>query len=323
MSLYWTDDNGQPFWTDERERKFLFGTAAPDEAELFYIDRFGEEHSGITHSGRYHIILFDSDGSVRVDNAAKYADIAADKAIQALNEFDCGLAAFYLGQMTHFIADVSQFMHISDHLGIYTTEHQNFEFAVQQKTNGIDDTTNRWSENALEKWFEIYDHGLPWFTYLPVPIKTPGQLAIEVARKTNYAYNYGDFYSPEGMKSVMFAYDLHIYSHYNNINDYWVDDSHWTSDIEKFMDTIEFTLNNAIDACGSALQYVKTRVGSFTCRECDSFDQLIDDVMAIAVQGTLLPLSFFLSITQLGIWAATLAMPISEAKNEIFKGVLI
>ncbi len=87
---------------------YFSGTEAPDNGLL----------PGVGAAGRYadkrqcHCILFDVRGNVTKDRAAQRALEEFTKAKAALRSGDKRLAAYYAGAMSHYIADLGQFMHM-------------------------------------------------------------------------------------------------------------------------------------------------------------------------------------------------------------------
>ncbi|MBD3211286.1 MAG: hypothetical protein GF311_01665 [Candidatus Lokiarchaeota archaeon] len=165
LAAKWYDGNGIWFWTDDRIRIYLYATQGPDNGEIFYINRHGQRIDGENDKRSNHHINFDgtpdpSTGKV-IDGAAghKAADMALN-AILAFRDGDCGLAAFYLGEMTHYIADVSNFFHTlkpGEPSG-YKSDGP-YEYGVLTRTDGRYYKTHRdksgWDRAFREWWFKV------------------------------------------------------------------------------------------------------------------------------------------------------------------------
>jgi hypothetical protein len=127
---------------------------------------------------------------------------------------------------------------------------------------------------------------------------------------------------------IMFAYNLHKYwetrternPFWRDIK-YWKDPNEYIISIRTFMDTLEFTLNNAIDACGAAIHYVKLFAGSFTCKECYS-NEFLKKVFRQVLTKNIFPYSWMIMISQLGGWAAAIAALITMAEKELVKNII-
>jgi hypothetical protein len=95
---------------------YLIGTEAPDNPE--YIGDFINHH-----------VYYYSNGAVQDDASADRAKAMYDSALSRLTAGDYEVAAYYMGAMTHYIADVGVFGHT---MGAYTdwgdeTHHSDYE----------------------------------------------------------------------------------------------------------------------------------------------------------------------------------------------------
>lgn len=99
---------------------YLIGTEAPDNPQ--YICDYTKHH-----------VYYYSDGSVQDDASARRAKAMYDSALTRLSAGDFNAAAYYMGAMTHYIADLGVFGHT---MGEYTdwgseVHHQDYESGVE------------------------------------------------------------------------------------------------------------------------------------------------------------------------------------------------
>ncbi|MBD3195050.1 MAG: hypothetical protein GF317_08355 [Candidatus Lokiarchaeota archaeon] len=87
--------------------------------------------------------------------------------------------------------------------------------------------------------------------------------------------------------------------------------------INKFMDTLEFTLNNAIDACVAALTFVRNNVPSLYCEDCITGEELtVKTIKRIAI-GIFLPMGLLSAMAQLGMWALNSALILQKLEESV------
>ena len=126
-------------WLRDYEKFFFLGTEAPDNSGIDII----LNGTAITGFGdtTYHHIYFNIDGSILEDDAAVRAKWCGDHADVALTEGNLQVAAFYLGAMTHYIADMSMFSHVMENTESinYDDHHSTIEGYVQTRSNEYDD----------------------------------------------------------------------------------------------------------------------------------------------------------------------------------------
>jgi hypothetical protein len=98
-------------WLWERRTIYLLATEAPDNSNV-NVTLNGQTLSGFGDT-TYHHIYFNEDGSIKLneDDAAIRAKSCGDLADVALTDEKLDVAAFYLGAMTHYIADMGMFAH--------------------------------------------------------------------------------------------------------------------------------------------------------------------------------------------------------------------
>ena len=239
-------------WLESRKEIFLVGTEAPDNGGVSMtldgknIDGFGDT--------TWHHIYFNQDGSIsnNEDDSALRAKSMGDLADANLEEKNLDLAAFYLGAMTHYIADMGMYAHVAEnnvapHFIDFDEHHSTIEGYVQTRTNEYDDK---------EEFFLFLD--------ITLGTKSPYNAAVDLAWDT-----YND-------SSNNFAHNA-LWLH-NNFFSGWElnyeDRSSDTSTHQEYYDRIETNLNNAIEACASAMNYV----GGYESSSSDDDDDDDDNI---------------------------------------------
>jgi hypothetical protein len=221
-------------WLEDRKSIFLVGTEAPDNVGV----SMTLDGKAITGFGDFswHHIYFNQDVSIysNEDDAALIAKSMGDLACVNLDEEKYDLAAFYLGAMTHYIADMAVFCHVADNYvppyNVYFDKnHSQLEGYIKTRTDKADD---------MEEFFQV----LP-FT---VGSKKPYDAAVDLAWDTyndsthNYAHNAfwlcEKFFSPWKLTLAERSTD--------------------TQEHQEYYDRIEANLNNATQACAAAMKYV-------------------------------------------------------------------
>lgn len=105
---------------------YLIGTEAPDNPQ--YIGDYTNHH-----------VYYYSGGSVQDDVSARRAKAMCDSALTMLSAGDFDAAAYYMGAMTHYIADLGVFGHT---MGEYTdwgseVHHQDYESGIEAILNSL------------------------------------------------------------------------------------------------------------------------------------------------------------------------------------------
>ncbi len=222
-------DAGNWNWLVDRKAIFLVGTEAPDNSGVsMTLD--GTSVSGFGDTASHHI-YYNTDGTVanNEDDAAVRAKFCGDSADAAMDAQKRDLAAFYLGAMTHYIADQGVYAHVAendvapDYIN-FDTYHSTFEDRVATRTNNHDDR---------QEFFQI-------FTFT-VGSKAPYDAAVELGWDT-----YKDPSTSHGA----------VWLHTN-----WF--STWASNYaaragessthQSYYNRVEQNLNNAISACAAAM----------------------------------------------------------------------
>jgi hypothetical protein len=223
-------------WLQDRLSIYLLGTEAPDNPGI-NTNFDGTPVTGFGDTNHHHV-YHNIDGSIyyNEDDSAVRAKWCGDQADVALSEQKYDLAAYYLGAMTHYIADMGVYAHVSpNNVPPYNvdfdTYHATYEDRVYTRSNNY---------NNKEEFFRIHSF-------------TPGSAApfnvtIQLAWDT--------FADPNPTESVV-----------RNVK--WMHDhffSTWASDLadratesannQLYYDRVEQSLNNAIQAVAAALNFV-------------------------------------------------------------------
>ncbi|MCP4762171.1 MAG: hypothetical protein GY870_10345, partial [archaeon] len=238
MALLDNDPSGWA-WLEERIEIYLVGTEAPDNSNV-QMTLNGKVIEGMGDTPNHHI-YFNEDGSVLEDNSALRVKSMGDLADVAIDEGKLDQAAFYLGAMTHYIADLGVYCHVAENNvahndninfdGYGTHEqHRDYEARTYTRSNEYDDK---------EEFFQIETFA--------VGIKKPYDAAIEIANNT-----YNDPNPSEA--TIRDAIWMH-----NNFFDGWVQDyedrAGESATNQLYYDRLEECLNNAIQTCASAINY--------------------------------------------------------------------
>ncbi|RLI65275.1 MAG: hypothetical protein DRO88_04995, partial [Promethearchaeia archaeon] len=131
-------------WLDERREIYYVGTEAPDNSKVSFIAD-GQTLSGFGDTSLHHIYFYEN-GTVfeNEDDSAIRAKLCADWAEVSINEEKWDSAAFYLGALTHYIADMSMYAHVTDndvapYYLNFDEHHSTIEGYVNTRTNEFDD----------------------------------------------------------------------------------------------------------------------------------------------------------------------------------------
>lgn len=131
-------------WLNERREIYYVGTEAPDNSGVSFIAD-GTNLTGFGDTTLHHIYFYEN-GTVfeNEDDAAIRAKWCADWADVSINEEKWDSAAFYLGALTHYIADMSMYAHVADNNVApyylnFDEHHSTIEGYVNTRTNEFDD----------------------------------------------------------------------------------------------------------------------------------------------------------------------------------------
>jgi hypothetical protein len=222
-------------WLSDREKIYLVGTEAPDNPDV-EMTLNGVNVEGINDK-TYHHIFFNEDGTVKnnEDDAALRAKLCGDLADEYGTEDKLDLAAFYLGVMTHYIADMSMFSHVAEndvdpHNVNFDLHHETIERYVRTRSNEYDN---------MEDFFQI--------SSFVIGSKKPYNAATELAWNT--------YKDPDPSESI--TRDA-IWLHENHFTgwkqSYSARDSDTTIN-QLYYDRIEESLNLAIQYSAAAINY--------------------------------------------------------------------
>jgi hypothetical protein len=213
-------DAGNWQWLVDRKTIFLVGTEAPDNAGV----SMTLDGTAITGSGAVtdHHIYYNADGTTYEDNAAIEAKLFGNLADAAMDEQKRDLAAFYLGAMTHYIADLGSFAHVID--GVDTSDHDDFEGYVNTRTN---DHADR------ESFFKI--------SPVTVTSKTPYNAAKDLGWDT--------YKDPTSAHGAQWLWD-NLFSGWKQTLETRAED---TTNHQTYYNRVEQNLNNAVAACAAAM----------------------------------------------------------------------
>jgi hypothetical protein len=100
-------------WLNNQRHYAFFGTEAPDLGKSKLQKSFRNQVDGnYRDTSPCHCILYDDNGDMFQPFAADRVETEFAKAKAAIEDENWKLAAFYVGAMSHYIADLSQFMHL-------------------------------------------------------------------------------------------------------------------------------------------------------------------------------------------------------------------
>jgi len=302
----WDYNNGQDnFWTKARKKIYLYATEGPDNGNIYYrsgLRYFRGEHD----PARHHIYFWDSEKIRKPPHSSSlYAHDQAHNmamaAVSALNDGECEIAAFYLGQMTHYIADLSNFGHVllTSQLVDCEIEFSTYETRVNRYTYYVKE-----ADQGYTGFFSVESGITSRFL-----TKDPSELAIYTAKKNRFGNEY--HYSAKKFDQE-----------YNRIDGYlnWLPQKRDGSSKDLF-DTIEWNLNNAIDACAAALDWVIDTANFEGCKSNEEdyariYDQIVKDY------GKNVANNFTKLMIWLGQWAVVYAGG-AETFKEVSKKIPI
>ena len=209
-------------WLRDYETIYYLGTEAPDNSGID-ITLNGTALTGFGDT-TYHHIYFNADGSILEDDSAVRAKWCGDHADVALTEGNLQVAAYYLGAMTHYIADMSMFAHVMDNTETinYDDHHSTIEGYVQTRTNEVDNKGD----------FFLID------TSVDVISKKPFDAAVDCANLTAGEADY-----------------LHN-NHFTGWVQTYSSRSGDTVAHQTYYSTMEALLQNGIEEIASAIQYI-------------------------------------------------------------------
>ncbi|UYP47832.1 hypothetical protein NEF87_004117 [Candidatus Lokiarchaeum ossiferum] len=254
-------------WLEDRKEIYYVGTEAPDNSGInIVLDGSTIEGFGDT---TYHHVYFYENGTVLEDDSAVRAKWCGDWADVSFSAGDFDKAAFYLGAMTHYIADLGMYAHVADNYvapyNIYFDEHHStIEGYVNTRTNEYDD---------MVEFFHISN--------INVTSITPYNSAIQLAWQT--------YKDPSPSESI--TRDA-LWLHNNHFTGWALTyDSRMSETNEtklQYYDRFEENLWNAISKCASSIYNVcgsgdtaSTSTTATTTTTTESEPDVIDQILSI------------------------------------------
>ncbi|MFW9988195.1 MAG: hypothetical protein ACFFC3_06025, partial [Candidatus Odinarchaeota archaeon] len=253
----WITKDGQEFWTDKRITIYLFGTEGPDFSDIIFYDFKGLPIIGMGDP-TFHSVRFDNttqayikmdirdalNGITDVLNGKKTQKKEWEGLTTVLAKGDCDAAAFYMGMLSHYIADLGCFPHT---ISMDNAHHANYEIKIAERTDcAVGLKHNTFTESARYECFHIN---------LAFPLKTlitsPTALALKLAYDTRFgAKTTRGECDAEWMEGMLY-----------NINWINIDDDSWRywahNDNEyKFLNRVEKSLQHSVEAVANALNWV-------------------------------------------------------------------
>jgi hypothetical protein len=133
----WESEECETFWTERRKIIFFIGTEAPDAGhDKINIQLNGRRVTGLRTLTHQYFYPQNSELDNRMRFKKMYSFyysclIWSDLAALYLSQGKTDLAAFYMGAVSHIIADMATFAHV---ITLGEKEHSNFEDAVLYET---------------------------------------------------------------------------------------------------------------------------------------------------------------------------------------------
>jgi len=294
-SLYfddWVDSQGNPFWDVEGNRRkiFLYATAGPDIGYKISI----KSKSGITVSvsatTRNHHYYFDGarnpiTGQTRL---ADYALDAARQAVKAIKNGDCNVGAFWLGVMSHFIADACLFLHVDPNV-----KDLQFEAWISGRMDSCQGTAGGSANNPYNPLLQYEFLQTTTSSLLVFPF-APDMCVRRVAYDTRFDSNFG---GPDGSYTASW-----MLSTWQSLSGFrtnartradwlgWATAGEGTlqQDAYKFFQRLEDSVNLGVWYTANAMQWVIQKAGTYKC------SQGFEDVKNVVLKQVSLSMFFSL-----------------------------
>ena len=272
-----------------------------------------------------HHIYFDEDSRLVTDSsAAVRADDMAWAAVKAFEDGDCLTAAFFLGELSHYIADMSNVLHVIDRestdydINTWRTYHNNFELRVVDRTLGRNSFTGETAYSKLQREWFFDAYGLvPIYGFI-----TPGMLAIQMAYETRF----GTHILGEEDNAWDSNFYMNCFSKPEELwqDEYWPQHGGWKTWVPpppgevypyNLIKRTEVLLNRAVGYVASALNWVIDQVGGYTCKPNPYAEESANALLKTLVEDTttnILFNGFFKAMTYVGSFAAVYAIPLSS-----------
>ncbi|MFW9894571.1 MAG: zinc dependent phospholipase C family protein, partial [Candidatus Thorarchaeota archaeon] len=275
--LKWQDGDSI-FWTEKRKICFLIGTEAPDSTDNPEATSFTRlTLNGVRCAGmlvktvlHYYDNDEDSDDRMRPKNNPSFISKAYEwnyLAKKYLREGKCDAAAFYMGAITHLIADVASWPHTLHHTGVSGSlepSHPNFEKAVLAYTKDF------------KKRDQSSTGGFSYPKLFHVKAVEPA-LAIKLVAfdtRWDYSISHGDYYT-KPYPSYVQPGDYPSKKIFDTFKNFYEEEQkevfEWrhTPWIEN---RVQESLNNAVKYCAYAINYIADAWAEGddpkSCQEC-------------------------------------------------------
>lgn len=217
-------------WLYDRRNITFTGTEAPDNSGVSMV-LDGTAVYGLGNTAQHHI-YFNSDGSVSDNASADQAKTYGDMAKSAYDSGKLDLAAYYLGVMCHYIADMAVYCHVTPNTPVnFDEHHSDYENYVKTRTNSIKNRSEFFIANVISigsKSPQSAAIDLAWDTF-----KDPNP-SISTVRDALWMHNH--FFSPWVNTYPQRAADTQTNQYYYS--------------------RIEESLNNAVKATVDAINYL-------------------------------------------------------------------
>ncbi len=299
----WFDASGSDFWTPNRVKIYLYATAGPDISKVQFKSRHGQIVYGPGDVNSHKVNFDDSTKEVVLESAAVRAQLFAQYAITALNDGDCDLAAFFLGEVTHYISDISMYEHTFKK-GYGSSIHSDIERHVAVRTSGRLDHDDPFVHVNREYYFNVRD------AFSVTNNINVRELTIKLAYDTYFDPNHQGLYNAYNMKNMALGYGMN----YDNWkHETWgKNQNEWQNfqDGRKdFINRLEESLNLAIQYVASALDWVITQMQSFQCK-ANNLEEVVEGTASVVYYKlTLLSVQEIVSL--IGLYASLSSVSVS------------
>jgi hypothetical protein len=182
-----TPDSSKYSWIATYHEAYLKGTKAPDRPFVIVSGVNPFDYCDVLNHHNY----YETEQTIIKDRASIRAQEEFEKAIVALKAGKFEQAAFYTGAMTHYLADISNYMHVmgkDSPLGSEDRdEHSEYESNMRRHT-----------DNLTDSFFNI--------TYQPVIKRDFDTAAYEAGRRIGWAAHQNAEWMNQNYQSVLGAY---------------------------------------------------------------------------------------------------------------------
>jgi len=328
----WKDSEGNPFWVGENWRVYLHGTYGPDEARVIHYTRYNQLIKG-EGDKRAHRIMFNDNKDIVYSAPADQARLCGKAAVYALQDGDCRTAAFFMGEMAHYIGDMCSIGNVyhrdysasSDRPSEWKSVMDSLDYNTLVRTMG-----SHWykdpSQGVTGAWTRTFEPNdrttIFWIEnglFVPYVGLDPGQLARGLAYNTYCGANYHTM----GTYDWNWMWDA-LSTEKMKEGGKWPLDETWHTTWDKaeipylFFSRLEESLNFGIKYIASALNWViDTAGGNWECKS-NPYDPDVDASMARYL-NIMLKDSFLRVFSFTGIYGTLFAISFSTVKLEQYK----